>query len=68
MTDGFPELFNSEREMLGLARTQAFYQEVAEHTPEAIIAHLLEGGSVWNNKQPQEDDVTFVVLKIKAPR
>ena len=66
MTDGFPEQFNSDREMLGLARTQAFYREVAAQSPEAIIAHLREAGAAWGNGQPPEADVTFVVLKRRA--
>ena len=66
MTDGFPEQFNNDREMLGLARTQAFYREVAEQSPEAIIARLREAGAAWGNRQSPEDDVTFVVLKSRA--
>ena len=58
--------FNSDREMLGLARTQAFYREVAEQSPEAIIARLREAGAAWGNGQPPEDDVTFVILKSRA--
>lgn len=65
MTDGFPELFNGRREMLGYSRAQAFYQEAADRPAEAIIAHLREAQSIWTGNQPPEDDVTFVVLKLR---
>ena len=33
--------------------------------PDEIIAHLNEAGERWSNGRPQDDDITFVVLKVK---
>ena len=66
MSDGFPELFNTEREMLGYERAVEVFAEVASQSPEQIIAHLREAGERWSNGRAQDDDVTFVVMKVKA--
>jgi sigma-B regulation protein RsbU (phosphoserine phosphatase) len=66
MTDGLPELFNDRREMLGMERVQLAFLEVAERSPEEIIAHLRSVGEAWQTDCPQEDDVTLLVLKATA--
>jgi len=65
MSDGFPERFNTQEEMLGEERAKAFFEEVARESPEQIIARLLEEEKAWANGRPQDDDVTFVVMKVK---
>ncbi len=65
MSDGFPELFNEAREMLGYERAVSVFEEVASRSPEEIIAHLREVGETWANGRAQDDDVTFVVMKVK---
>ena len=67
MSDGFPELFNKEGEILGYDRAVSVFEEAAGRSPEAIIAHFRETGATWANGHPQGDDVTFVVMKVKAP-
>ncbi len=66
MSDGFPELFNAEGEMLGYERAVEVFEEVASQSPEQIIAHLREAGERWSNGRAQDDDVTFVIMKMKA--
>ena len=66
MSDGFPELFNAEREMLGYEQAVAVFAEVASGSPEEIIAHFRETGARWSNGRAPDDDVTFVVMKVKA--
>ena len=39
--------------------------ELANQSPEQIIAALTHLGDDWSEGRPQDDDVTFVVLKIK---
>ncbi len=40
MSDGFPELFNAAGEMLGYDRTIEIFEEVADRSPDNIIAHM----------------------------
>jgi len=65
MSDGFPELFNEKMETLDYHRVKEYYREVAVKSPDEIIAYLNETGERWRNGKPQDDDITFVVLKIK---
>jgi serine phosphatase RsbU (regulator of sigma subunit) len=63
MSDGFPERFNGRGEMLGYARGCEILKEFAEQSPEEIINHFVRAGEAWAEGRPQDDDVTFVVLK-----
>ncbi len=65
MSDGLPERLNDQDEELGYPRTQALFLEVAERTPEEICQHLVRGGEEWASGRPQDDDITFVILKIR---
>jgi len=65
MSDGFPELINQNHETFGYKRTRNIFEEVAETEPEEIITRLKNEGSKWVNDQDPEDDVTFVVIKVK---
>jgi hypothetical protein len=65
MSDGLPERLNNQDEELGYPRTQELFLEAAERTPEEICQHLAQGGDEWADGRPQDDDVTFVVLKVK---
>lgn len=65
MSDGFPELMNDEEEMLDYARAYKAFKEAAAKSPKEIISHLVETAKDWANGRPQDDDITFVVLKVK---
>jgi len=65
MSDGFPELQNEHNEVYGYKRARNSFEEVAEKEPEEIITYLKEEGSRWVNDRDPDDDVTFVVIKIK---
>ena len=65
MSDGIPERFNDQKEMFGEARTKAAFAEGAHRPPQQLITHLLGAVNTWANGHPQEDDETFVVLKVK---
>jgi len=65
LSDGFPELFNDKDEMLDYPRVKEIFKEAAERSPDEIIAHLNEAGERWSNGRAQDDDITFVVLKVK---
>ncbi len=65
MSDGYPELMNEEKEMYGYKRAKNLFEESVNRTPEEIIETLTKAGSDWVNDQDPDDDVTFVVIKVK---
>jgi len=65
MSDGFPELQNEHNEMFEYKRARNSFEEVAEKAPEKIIEYLKNEGNRWSNDKDLEDDVTFVVIKVK---
>jgi serine phosphatase RsbU (regulator of sigma subunit) len=65
MSDGFPELNNQHNEMFGYRRARNSFEEVAEKDPEEIIAYLKNEGNRWSDNKEPDDDVTFVVIKVK---
>ena len=65
MSDGLPEMLNPENEMLDYPRTKELFEEVADQSPEAIIDHLFKASTLWADGEPQADDVTLVVIKVK---
>ncbi len=66
MSDGLPESFNDKKEMLDYDRIAATFKEVAEKTPSEIAQHLFALAEKWSNGRLQDDDITIVVLKVKA--
>lgn len=64
LSDGFPEMFNDERDMLGYDRTAEIFQEIASRDCNDIIAELRTRAEAWANGRPPDDDVTFVVVKM----
>jgi len=65
MSDGLPELFNKEKEMFGYERIMDIYRKSASKNPEEIIEELKNEGNRWTNNEAPDDDVTFVVIKVK---
>lgn len=63
MSDGLPELFNREREMLGYERAASAFAEVADAAPEAIVEHLTTTAHRWAGGEGIGDDMTFVVIR-----
>jgi len=56
------DLSNSLKE---LQKQFADFNQLPENTPEEIINHLKDEGSRWVKDQDPDDDVTFVVIKVK---
>ena len=65
LTDGLPELKNMENEMYGYERVKKEFTSVCEQEPKQIIEHLKNSAARWSDRKDLEDDVTFVVMKIK---
>lgn len=64
MSDGFPELMNDKKELIGYKRARNLFEESAPNSPETIINNLKEYGLNWVDDKEPDDDVTFVVIKI----
>ncbi len=65
MSDGLPEMLNPEDEMLDYPRTKELFEEVADQSPKVIIDHLFKASTSWADGEPQADDITLVVIKVK---
>lgn len=65
LTDGMPELQNRNNEMYGYERIRNGFKKVADKEPEEIVNFLRDEGSTWIGDRNPEDDVTFVVVKVK---
>ena len=65
LSDGFPERFNPDGEILGFSRAAEMLPDLAALTPQQIIDRFIDAGDQWAQGRPQDDDVTFVVLKWK---
>lgn len=65
MSDGLPELQNRDDELFGYKRVRNIFEEIGEKGPEEIITKFKDDGSAWINDQDPDDDVTFVVIKVK---
>jgi serine phosphatase RsbU (regulator of sigma subunit) len=65
MSDGLPERFNEQGEMLDYQKVQDELLAAAQLPPEAIINRLVQVGDEWGGSRMQDDDVTFVVVKVR---
>jgi serine phosphatase RsbU (regulator of sigma subunit) len=65
MSDGFPELFNAQKEILDYDRAKEIFGSVAELSPNKIVDKLCREADTWQGGANQEDDITFVVVKVK---
>ncbi|MBD0371872.1 MAG: SpoIIE family protein phosphatase [Pyrinomonadaceae bacterium] len=66
MSDGFAERFNPKGEMLDYEKAKEVLAEIAGGSPQEIIDRFVEVGEEWAGSRPQDDDVTFVVLKMNS--
>ncbi|MGA9406505.1 MAG: SpoIIE family protein phosphatase [Bacteroidota bacterium] len=64
MSDGFPEMFNDKQETLGYSRVKEIVKEAGDRPPQEMIEHFSRISEEWANGRPQDDDVSFVVLKV----
>ncbi len=65
-TDGFSELFNDKKELLGDEKVKEIFLTAINKNNAGEIGQLLfEEGNKWRGDYPQTDDITFVVIKVK---
>ena len=65
MRDGFPELFNPQNEMLGYERAKEIFKNNINGTSDEIVSKLVNAGDEWSSGRPNDDDITFVVIRFK---
>ena len=65
LTDGLPEQMNNQEEMFDYMRLKDHFCKNIESPPEAIIQKLVEAGDNWMDGRNQDDDITFVVIRVK---
>ncbi len=66
MSDGFPELFNHQKEILDYDKAADIFKSVADKSPDEIIRSLLKAADEWKSGVKQEDDITFIVVKMAS--
>ncbi len=64
MSDGLPERFNDAGEMFDYPKIKELLTEVARSSPQEIINQFVRAGDLWAGTKAQDDDITFVVVKI----
>jgi len=65
-SDGLAELFNDNKEMYDYERVKATFERVGHNNAQQIIDDLVDEVNEWRNGNSPNDDVTFVVLKMKS--
>ena len=65
MSDGFPELFNTNNDMLGYDKAVEIFCEAASKKSGEVIEQLINRAKNWAGNYHLKDDITFVVVKIK---
>lgn len=65
-SDGLPELFDETGEMFGFNSVRDCFKKAAADglSPDEIIDSLRDAGEKWRKEGSQDDDITFVVLKL----
>lgn len=65
MSDGLVELFNHQRELLGLDRVKECFGKTADASAETILSAMCSLMKDWTDSETREDDVTIMVLKAR---
>ncbi len=62
-TDGIIEQFNEAKEQFGLEKVKEILKNSSDKNPELIFEDLLEAVNLWKKDEPQNDDITFMIIK-----
>lgn len=65
LSDGLPEQMNKSEEMFDYDRVKKQFLTSIEKQPIEIIEDLIKAGDNWMEGRQQEDDITFVIIRIK---
>lgn len=66
MSDGFAERFNPAGEILGYEQAKKMLADTAPQSPQDIIQRFVQASEAWASGNAQNDDTTFVVVKVKS--
>jgi len=66
MSDGILERMDRNRREFDLNRVKDIYLESAKQAAEKIIDQIINAGEKWAEKQPPNDDITFLLIKRKS--
>jgi serine phosphatase RsbU (regulator of sigma subunit) len=64
-TDGITEAANASGELWGLERLERMLRSCSRMAPNEIVERILADVSEFANGEPQRDDVTLVVMKVR---
>jgi len=65
LSDGLPEQMNINEEMFGYPRVKDSFNNFVNDSPYNIIQNLVKAGEDWMGDATQQDDISFVVIKVK---
>lgn len=66
LSDGLPELFNEEDEMMGYQKVKELFKNAAASKTHQISEALIEEAGKWRQSREQDDDMTFVVIRYRG--
>jgi serine phosphatase RsbU (regulator of sigma subunit) len=64
MSDGLIELFNEKMEMFGEKRIEELLKINHDKSSDEIVQIFYNEADKWSGDKPQDDDMTFIVIKI----
>lgn len=65
MSDGLPELLDGTGEPFGYVRVRSVFEQLGGRNPDDVVAGLVEAARTWTGGKPPNDDVTFVVARVR---
>ena len=65
LTDGFSERMNMNKQIFGWDKGNEILLQNSTSSANEIINKFVEVSNEWGSTMPQEDDITFVVIKVK---
>jgi serine phosphatase RsbU (regulator of sigma subunit) len=65
MSDGLMELFNEQREQLGMDRIKRAFKEAGDSSASDILSQITKLIDQWAGTKSHEDDITVLVMKAK---
>lgn len=65
MSDGFIERMNNQKEIIGWDKGKELLSGVNGLSSEKIVEKFVNFSNEWGGGRPQDDDMTFVVVKVK---
>jgi serine phosphatase RsbU (regulator of sigma subunit) len=65
MTDGFAERMNNKKEILGWDKGKELLAGMNGLSADQIVKEFVKASDEWGGERPQDDDITFVAIKVK---